>query len=374
MSAEMRQGAPARAGTVKYRQIAGILRERIRRGRYPVGETIPSYPKLCALFDVSEITVRKAAALLVAEGLLRLEPGRGKGFYVTAPERSKHGAGAIRKLGILTAGTTPSDDPPIQAGLTAAVDSRETGVFLLPRLEGPDRMEYLKHLVRDQKADGFLINGQIFRSDSEALDVTDWLDSAHIRYVLAFSAECGAAEDFLRRRHPGVYMNERSAFRRALRRALRRGCRRLLFLGAEDYAVRRSVEVAKKIPEAAEFPIDLRVFNELEREDLYHAFEQSVLGAGEGTLFVVEGSNLPLAYFDSVLRAHRLEPGVDCSVLFFEHYCGLDPMFLSRYSAVTRPYFDLGWRAGEMLEAMVRNESAGEVVELDAVFHDLGTI
>ena len=360
--------------TVKYRQIAGILRERIRRGRYPVGKTIPSYPQLCAFFDVSEITIRKAVALLVSEGLLRMEPGRGKGFFVTAPKRPEHGDVALRKLAILSAGVTPSDDPPIQDGLTAAVESRETGVLLIPKLEGAARLEYLKRLVAGQGADGFLINGQIFHSDGEALDVTDWLDGAGIRYVLAFSAECGAADDFLARRHPGVYMNERNALGRALCRGLRRGCRRWLFLGSDDYAVRRSVTVARKTPEAEQFTVDLRIVNDLERKDFFHAFEQTVLGADSGTLFVVEGSNLPLAYFDAVLRAHHLEPGADCPVFFFEHYCGLDPVFLNRFSAVTRPYFDLGWRAGVMLEAMVRGASAGEVTELEAEFHDFGTI
>ncbi len=359
-------------GTVKYRQIAGILRERIRRGQYPVGGTIPSYPQLCALFDVSEITIRKAAALLVSEGLLRMEPGRGKGFFVTAP-RNGH-SGVIRKLAILPSGDMPGDDPPIQAGLTAAVDSRETGIFLIPKLTGADRLEYLKHLVTAQGADGFLINGQIFHSDSEALNVTDFLDSAGIRYVLVFSAECGAAEDFLCRRHPGVYMDEHSAFSRALRRGIRRGCRRMLFLGVNDYAVRRSAAVAHKTAEAAEYTTDLRVFNELECKDLFHAFEQTVLGAAPGTLFVLEGSNLPLSYFDAVLRAHHITPGQECPVLFFEHYCGLAPMFLGRFSAVTRPYFDLGWRAGMMLESMVRNESAGEVAVEHALFHDLGTV
>ena len=48
----------------KYRQIADILRERILRGRYKPGETIPSYPRLRELFEVSDITVRKAVCVL----------------------------------------------------------------------------------------------------------------------------------------------------------------------------------------------------------------------------------------------------------------------------------------------------------------------
>ena len=73
--------------TAKYRRIADILRERIHRRQYKAGETIPSYPELCAMFAVSEITVRKAVALLASENLLRMERGRGKGFFVIPPEQ-----------------------------------------------------------------------------------------------------------------------------------------------------------------------------------------------------------------------------------------------------------------------------------------------
>ena len=47
--------------TAKYRRIADILRERIHRRQYKAGETIPSYPELCAMFAVSEMRGKKFA-------------------------------------------------------------------------------------------------------------------------------------------------------------------------------------------------------------------------------------------------------------------------------------------------------------------------
>ena len=82
----------------KYRQIADILRERILRGRYKPGETIPSYPRLRELFEVSDITVRKAVALLVNEKLLRMERGRGKGFFVMPPVPARGSGRRLHRL------------------------------------------------------------------------------------------------------------------------------------------------------------------------------------------------------------------------------------------------------------------------------------
>ena len=49
------------SNVIKYQRIAGILRERIRRGIYRPGDKLPSYPQLCELFEVSAMTIRLAA-------------------------------------------------------------------------------------------------------------------------------------------------------------------------------------------------------------------------------------------------------------------------------------------------------------------------
>jgi GntR family transcriptional regulator len=66
-----------------YQWIAGTLRERIVRGEYRRGGQLPTEEMLVREFDVSRITVRAALDLLVAEGMLRRE--RGRGTFVTDP-------------------------------------------------------------------------------------------------------------------------------------------------------------------------------------------------------------------------------------------------------------------------------------------------
>ncbi|MBI4562665.1 MAG: GntR family transcriptional regulator [Candidatus Rokubacteria bacterium] len=66
-----------RPGIPRYLQIAEVLRARIRAGAWTAGGRIPSEHALCAEFRVSRPTVRQALDLLVQEGVVSREQGRG---------------------------------------------------------------------------------------------------------------------------------------------------------------------------------------------------------------------------------------------------------------------------------------------------------
>jgi GntR family transcriptional regulator len=66
-----------RTGLPRYLQIADALRSRFHGAAGPGGGRIPSEHALCAEFRVSRPTVRQALDLLVEEGLLSRQPGRG---------------------------------------------------------------------------------------------------------------------------------------------------------------------------------------------------------------------------------------------------------------------------------------------------------
>jgi GntR family transcriptional regulator len=59
-----------------YIQIANILRERIERGDWRPGDSLPSEGELSATFGVTRLTLRRATARLVDEGLLRRRRGK----------------------------------------------------------------------------------------------------------------------------------------------------------------------------------------------------------------------------------------------------------------------------------------------------------
>lgn len=60
-----------------YAQMASLLRERIRQGALKDGEKLPPLEELAANFGVSRVTARQAVQILVSEGFLTSERGRG---------------------------------------------------------------------------------------------------------------------------------------------------------------------------------------------------------------------------------------------------------------------------------------------------------
>lgn len=65
-----------------FRQVADALRQRIRGGEWGAAERLPSYRALAAAYGVAEGTVKRALALLRAEGLLVTRQGAGS--YIRA--------------------------------------------------------------------------------------------------------------------------------------------------------------------------------------------------------------------------------------------------------------------------------------------------
>lgn len=68
---------PIERAPSQYRQLADLLREAILRGDYAPGSTFPSEPELASEHGLSRPTVNRALLVLRAEGLIRVERGRG---------------------------------------------------------------------------------------------------------------------------------------------------------------------------------------------------------------------------------------------------------------------------------------------------------
>lgn len=64
----------------KYHELALQLRKDIAAGIYPTGSRLPTLPKLCEMYDVSNTTVKKAMDELEQQGLVARR--RGSGIYV----------------------------------------------------------------------------------------------------------------------------------------------------------------------------------------------------------------------------------------------------------------------------------------------------
>lgn len=132
----------------RYLQLADIFRQRIARGIWKPGDTIPSIEMLMQEFTVARITVRQAIRLLSDEGLL--SPQRGRGTIVNEL------AGGQRQLRVETTLAGLVDlyrrDKPVLTNLEAsrampnlAEDDGilAPGYFHMRRVHARDNVKYL---------------------------------------------------------------------------------------------------------------------------------------------------------------------------------------------------------------------------------------
>jgi GntR family transcriptional regulator len=72
----------------RYLQIADLMRQRIARGPWALGDRLPSLEALAEEFGVARLTVRQAMDLLTREGLVSPQQGRGT-FVIAVPARQQ---------------------------------------------------------------------------------------------------------------------------------------------------------------------------------------------------------------------------------------------------------------------------------------------
>lgn len=139
------------AGVPYYVQVAEIIRQRLREGQWAPGELIPSESGLCDMFGVSRTAIRQALGVLVDEGLLQKEKGRGtfvsrphvalavqelRGFYDEMAVLGRVVSNEVRRQEVVA--VPPHVAPELGVPMHA-------GVLLLERVRGVDR-EPLVHV------------------------------------------------------------------------------------------------------------------------------------------------------------------------------------------------------------------------------------
>jgi len=139
--------------TPRYSQLKAILKGKIRRGEFRVGDRIPPERELAELYDVSRITVTRAVRDMVLEGLLKREQGRGT-FVSPRPH--------ARSMSIATLVTETREEPSsyileMFKGIQKAISARGYSLVFM-NASGDDAPESAPlKMIREGRLDGLIV-------------------------------------------------------------------------------------------------------------------------------------------------------------------------------------------------------------------------
>lgn len=152
----------------RYEQMYLMLREKIQIGDYTVGDRIPSEKELMEEFSVSRITSKKALDMLVQDGYIMRQPGRGSFVIehaiqeqVEAPPAQDPVAAAARTqqivLGLIMEDFSDSYGKEMLSEMERTAQA--LGVYLMLRISfsQPDVEEKAIQMLRQYGVDGLII-------------------------------------------------------------------------------------------------------------------------------------------------------------------------------------------------------------------------
>ena len=135
-----------------YRQLADLIRDRIKRGELMRGARLPSEAELCETYSVSRMTVRSALSELERENLLERIPG--KGTFVRRDTRrverhtklsgfGENAAGSGLRAGYIA---LKAEEEPVPLDIANRLDISEPRAFVVERVLLADEHPVGAHL------------------------------------------------------------------------------------------------------------------------------------------------------------------------------------------------------------------------------------
>lgn len=203
-----------------YQQIVEDLRGRITSGALAVGDRLGSHRELAAAYDVSLITVKKALAELVREGLLYARVGKGTFVARSVPRAAP---AEQKTLGIVLRDLTV----PLFSDIVQQVEAHayQVGYNVMVSMSSGQAEKEERQIERFRKSgvDGLIIASM--EQSHRASETIRSLDAAGFPYVMVSYVE-----------DPDLYMvgidHERGAYL-AARHLCEQGYRRIGYVGAE---------------------------------------------------------------------------------------------------------------------------------------------
>lgn len=352
------------SGQAKYAQLREYLREEILMGRVKPGEKIPSENELAERLSMSRHTVRKAISILVNEGFLYTEHGRGTFVMDRSVRRSES-----RNIGVITTYISEYIFPNVIQGIDRVLADKGYSIILKSTNNEPSREAQCLADMLGKNIEGLIIEPTKSALFTENLKYFQALDAQRIPYV------------FIHGHHPQleskpeVLLNDEAGMRSVVTWLASLGHRRISgFFKADDVqGINRHKGYAKALAECAlPYDPDLVVWYHTEDRDSKPA------AALRAMLRLPQPIDAVACYNDQLavrlldeLSAAGVKVPEDISVT------GFDDSYLAaaaRLTSMSHPKEKLGEAAAEWLMEMLDMETppagAPRVIEPELVIRE----
>ncbi len=207
----------------KYLKLKEYLMNEILMGRIKPGERIPSEHNLAEMFTISRHTVRKAVSMLINEGYLTSEHGRG----TYCIDRS-HSRNASRNIGVITTYISEYIFPKLIQGIDNVL-SRNGYSIILKNTNNDTANEYkcLKDML-GKNIEGLIIEPTKSALFSQYMDLYKALESNGIPYVFIHGYHQGMADK------PYVILDDAAGMYAAVKYLAELGHRRIVGIFKAD--------------------------------------------------------------------------------------------------------------------------------------------
>jgi GntR family transcriptional regulator of arabinose operon len=162
----------------KYYKLKEYLKEEILMGRIKPGEQIPSENTLAAKFLLSRHTVRKAVSMLINDGYLQSEHGRGTYCVDRSKKRSDS-----RNIGVITTYISEYIFPKVIQGIDSVLSKNGYSIILKNTNNNTEKEHIYLEDMLEKNIEGLIIEPTKSALFSNNLELYDALDNHNIPYV-----------------------------------------------------------------------------------------------------------------------------------------------------------------------------------------------
>lgn len=343
----------------KYHQVKEIIKRNIRNGVWKSGEKLPPQRVLKEQCEVSQITVKRAVADLIAEGVLEHLPGR-KGIFVT---NGKSSPIQTNLIGVAIDDVRDAFGAGMLRGIEDYLWNQKYHAIVCNIDRDFNKIEQYFHSLLQKQVEGVIFSPVIdYGYIENNTKIITLLKSNNLPFVLLDRYVPDALTNY-------VIPSHRESSRQVTERLLKSGHRRILIVqGLEctsmDDRDKGYIDAHREAGIEYNENLMIRVNDNLLYPEADPAelerMKERIKRAGEFTAFYALNGRILKAGID-ILLSMGIKIGKKVQLALHDDITKPHPPYTDNILHVTQPTYQMGWEAAKILLEHIKEPDKGIV-------------